>query len=112
MVMMSYWPPPVAMSVVTRSRRMFSSSVTQFTWMSGWAAVNSDVRPCIRIMSLLFTVAIVIAWAFAATAKARADAAPSMREMVRMFPPLEPDRGQMFFIGANDRFRWGRAVNG
>ena len=48
------------MSVVTRSRRMFSSRVTQFTVMSGWALVNSLVRPCMRIMSPLFTVAMVI----------------------------------------------------
>ena len=79
MVRMSYWPPPVAMSVVTRSRRMFSSSVTQLTVMSGWAALNSLVSPCIRIMSPLFTVAMVIAWALAAAAKARADAAPSKK---------------------------------
>src|SRR5882724_855903 len=47
------------MSVVTRWRRTFSSSVTHFTVMSGFLAVNSLVSPCIRIMSLLFTVAMV-----------------------------------------------------
>ncbi len=77
MVMMSYWPPPVAMSVVTRSRRMFSSSVTQFTVMSGCALVNSLVRLCIWIICPLFTVAMVMLCGLAADAKARADAAPA-----------------------------------
>jgi hypothetical protein len=35
-VITSYWPPLVAMSVVTRSRSTFSSSVTQSSWMSGF----------------------------------------------------------------------------
>ncbi len=35
MVITSYWPPLVAMSVVTRSRSTFSSSVTHSSWMSG-----------------------------------------------------------------------------
>jgi hypothetical protein len=47
------------MSVVTRWRSTFSSSVTHFTEMSGLALVNSPVSPCIRIMSPLLTVAIV-----------------------------------------------------
>src|SRR2546429_8498127 len=47
------------MSVVTRWRSTFSSSVTHFTAMSGFLAVKSFVSPCILIMSLLFTVAIV-----------------------------------------------------
>ena len=99
MVRMSYWPPPVAMSVVTRSRRMFSSSVTQLTVMSGCAALNSEVSPCIRIMSPLFTVAMVIAWAFAIAAKARADAAPKRREICRMIPPLAPESGKYCLLG-------------
>src|SRR5262245_23194073 len=59
MVKMSNWPPLVAMSVVTRWRRTFSSSVTHFTVMPGFLAVKSLVSPCIRIMSPLLTVAIV-----------------------------------------------------
>ena len=59
MVSTSNWPPLVAMSVVTRWRSTFSSSVTHFTVMSGFLAVKSLVSPCMRIMSLLFTVAIV-----------------------------------------------------
>src|SRR6266851_1351574 len=56
MVSMSNWPPLVAMSVVTRWRSTFSSSVTHLTVISGFLAVNSLVRPCMRIMSPLFTV--------------------------------------------------------
>ena len=59
MVSTSNCPPLVAMSVVTRWRRTFSSSVTHFTDMSGFLAVNSLVSACIRIMSPLFTVAMV-----------------------------------------------------
>src|ERR1700730_5901907 len=47
------------MSVVTRWRRTFSSSVTHFTVTSGFLAVNSFDNACMRIMSPLFTVAIV-----------------------------------------------------
>src|SRR3984893_5733905 len=59
MVSTSNWPPLVAISVVTRWRRTFSSSVTHFTVTSGFLAVNSLVSACIRIMSPLFTVAMV-----------------------------------------------------
>src|SRR5206468_2351842 len=59
MVSTSNCPPLVAMSVVTRWRRTFSSSVTHFTVMSGFLAVNSLVNACILIMSPLFTVAMV-----------------------------------------------------
>src|ERR1700687_3978738 len=59
MVRTSNWPPFVAISVVTRWRRTFSSSVPHFTVASGFLAVNSLVNPCMRIMSPLFTVAIV-----------------------------------------------------
>src|SRR6185295_5231473 len=59
MVRTSNWPPLVAISVVTRWRRTFSSSVTHFTVTSGFFAVNSLDSPCMRIMSPLFTVAIV-----------------------------------------------------
>src|SRR5438552_7226819 len=61
MVSTSNCPPLVAISVVTRWRSTFSSSVTHFTVMSGFLAVNSLVNACIRIMSPLFTVAIVSA---------------------------------------------------
>src|SRR5882724_3340229 len=59
MVSTSNWPPLVAMSVVTRWRSTFSSSVTHLTVMSGFLAVKSLVSPCMRIMSGLLTVAIV-----------------------------------------------------
>ncbi len=59
-VITSYWPPLVAMSVVTRSRSTFSSSVTQFSWMSGFFEVKSSVSFCMRTMSPLLTVAMVI----------------------------------------------------
>jgi hypothetical protein len=58
-VRMSYWPPLVEMSLVTFWRRSFSSSVTQFSLMSGLALVKSSVSFCMRIMSPLFTVAMV-----------------------------------------------------
>ena len=47
------------MSLVTFWRRSFSSSVTQLSVMSGLEAVKSSVNFCMRIMSPLFTVAIV-----------------------------------------------------
>src|ERR1700704_1363541 len=59
MVSTSNWPPLVAISVVTRWRRTFSSSVTHFTVTSGFLAVNSLDNACMRIMSPLFTVAMV-----------------------------------------------------
>src|SRR5260370_17930256 len=64
MVSTSNWPPLVGMAVVTCWRSTFASSVTHFTEMSGFLAVNSLVSPCIRIMSALFTVAMVrVVWA-------------------------------------------------
>ena len=57
MVMMSNWPPLVAMSVVTRWRRTFSSSTTQFSLMPV-AASNFGDSFCMMIMSELLTVAI------------------------------------------------------
>src|SRR3981081_774732 len=59
MVSTSNCPPLVAMSVVTRWRSTFSSSVTHLTVTSGFLAVKSPVIACMRIMSLLFTVAMV-----------------------------------------------------
>ena len=59
MVSTSNCPPLVAMSVVTFWRSTFSSSVTQFSLMSGLALVKSSVSFCMRIMSPLFTVAMV-----------------------------------------------------
>ena len=59
MVSTSNWPPLVAMSVVTRWRSTFSSSVTHLTAMSGFLAVKSLVSACMRIMSPLLTVAMV-----------------------------------------------------
>src|SRR5665213_3655520 len=59
MVTMSYWPPLVAIPVVTFWRSTFSSSVTHCSLMSGFFAVKSSVSFCMRIMSPLFTVAMV-----------------------------------------------------
>ena len=78
MVMTSYWPPLVAMSVVTRSRSTFSSSVTQLSLMSGFFGVKSSVSFCMRIMSPLLTVAMVIDSACAANASALAEHRPRM----------------------------------
>src|SRR5216683_728197 len=65
------------MSVVTRWRSTFSSSVTHFTAMSGFLAVKSFVSPCILIMSLLFTVAIVSVVCAIEGAQTKRLAAPS-----------------------------------
>ena len=78
MVMTSYWPPLVAMSVVTRSRSTFSSSVTQLSLMSGLAFVKSSVSFCMRTMSPLLTVAMVMDSACAAKARALADNRPKV----------------------------------
>ena len=78
MVMTSYWPPLVAMSVVTRSRSTFSSSVTHESWMSGFLAVKSSVSFCMRTMSPLLTVAMVMVSACAASANALTEQTPRM----------------------------------
>src|ERR1700722_12268892 len=70
-------PPLVAMSVVTRWRSTFSSSVTHLTVMSGFLAVNSLVNPCMRTMSPLFTVAMVRVVCASAGAEANRESAPS-----------------------------------
>ena len=80
MVITSNWPPLVAMSVVTFWRSAFSSSVTQFSVMPGFFDVKSSVSFCIRIMSPLFTVAMVsLVWASAGAAAASASAAQAPR---------------------------------
>ena len=56
MVMISNCPPLVAMSVVTRWRRTFSSKTTQFSLMPV-AASNFGESFCMMIMSELLTVA-------------------------------------------------------
>src|SRR5260370_10857771 len=72
MVKTSNCPPLVAMSVVTRCRRTFSSRVTHFRVTPGFLAVKSPVRRCILIMSLLLTVATVrVVWAIAWLARIR-----------------------------------------
>src|SRR5262249_29595525 len=71
MVKMSNCPPLVAMSVVTRWRRTFSSSVTHLRAVPGFLAVKSPVSPCIRIMSPLLTVAIVSVVCASAGSEAR-----------------------------------------
>src|SRR5690606_22269588 len=113
--MMSYWPPLVAMSVVTFWRRAFSSSVTHSTVMSGFFAVKSSVRPCIRIMSPLFTVAMVSVSACAHPAAAHSAVAPRRARIVTvMVSSLMPVTGiclcggQIFTHGpsrVNSRFR-------
>ncbi len=92
MVITSYWPPLVAMSVVTRSRSTFSSSVTHSSWMSGFLAVKSSVSFCMRIMSPLLTVAMVMVSACAANAKALAEQRPRMS--VRSFIKILPNQGE------------------
>src|SRR6516165_348871 len=59
MVSTSYWPPLVAISVVTFWRSWFSSIVTQTRSIPGFFALKSSVSFCIRIMSPLLTVAMV-----------------------------------------------------
>src|SRR5260370_25870059 len=72
MVKTSNCPPLVAMSVVTRCRRTFSSRVTYFRVTAGFLAVKSPVRRCILIMSALLTVATVrVVWAIAWLARIR-----------------------------------------
>src|SRR4029077_4900518 len=77
MVSTSNCPPLVAISVVTRWRSTFSSSVTHFTAISGFLAVKSLVSPCMRIMSPLFTVAIVSVVCAIEGAETNSVAAPS-----------------------------------
>src|SRR5712671_4224482 len=90
MVRMSNWPPLVAISVVTRWRSTFSSSVTHLTLMSGFLAVNWLVRPCMRIMSLLLTVAMVnVVWAKTGTAT-RTDRTPA-KALMRCFTDSSQD---------------------
>lgn len=88
MVITSYWPPLVAMSVVTRSRSTFSSSVTQLSWMSGFALVKSSVSFCMRTISPLLTVAMVMDSACAANASVLADNKPrvSVRSFIKFLP--------------------------
>ena len=65
MVMMSNWPPLVAMSVVTRWRSTFSSSTTQLS-LCRCACSHSGDSFCMMIMSALLTVAMVnCVWASA-----------------------------------------------
>src|SRR5438552_19172621 len=59
MVRTSNCPALVAISVVTFWRNTFSARVTQLTVISGFFEVKSPVRPCMRIMSPLLTVAMV-----------------------------------------------------
>ncbi len=92
MVITSYWPPLVAMSVVTRSRSTFSSSVTQFSSMPGFFAVKSSVSFCMRIMSPLLTVAMVSVSAWADQARASVEHAPRMSVLkVIDFLPIQPN---------------------
>ena len=71
MVMMSNWPPLVAISVVTRWRSTFSSSTTQFN-VCPLAASHWGESFCMTIMSELFTVAMVSSSAVASDPNALA----------------------------------------
>lgn len=89
---MSYCPPLVAMSVVTRWRSTFSSSVTHSSWMSGFASVNGLVIFCMRIMSPLFTVAMVSVSAKAGAASAvmaQAPIRPRSIMLIRLSSPAD-----------------------
>ena len=77
MVITSNWPEFVEISTVRRWRSMFSSSVTQRTWMPGLSRSNSDDSRCMTIMSLLFTVATVTVVSARAPAATLASAAAS-----------------------------------
>jgi len=78
------------MSVVTRWRKMFSSSVTHSSSMPGFWAVKSSVRPCMRIMSPLLTVAIVNVCAAAADARRHVAAAAPIRALSLIFIAFSP----------------------
>src|SRR5918994_4797998 len=89
MVMTSNWPPPVAMSVVTRWRSTFSSSTTHWSWMSGCASSNWLESSCMMIMSPLLTVAIVTVSAAAGPAPtSRAPIAAAVRICLRIMASL------------------------
>src|SRR5258708_15727217 len=90
MVRMSNWPPLVAISVVTRWRSTFSSSVTHLTLIPGFLAVNWLVRPCMRIMAPWLTVAMVkVVWANTGTAT-RSDRTPA-KALMRCFTDSSQD---------------------
>ena len=103
MVMMSNCPPLVAMSVVTRWRRTFSSSTTQLSLMPV-AASNFGDSFCMMIMSELLTVAmfnvVSAKTGLTATAPKAASAtlAPASKFVVFI---LDPPRG-----GAYRLMRW------
>src|SRR3954464_8775359 len=103
MVMMSYWPPLVVMSVVTFWRNTFSSIVTHCSWMSGLALVKSSVSFCMRIMSLLFTVAMV-------RVSADADDASAMRNAPAItgtnFMDVLPLTKRAFALFVGNYSRW------
>src|SRR5258708_6020919 len=89
MVRMWTWHPWVGMSVVRGGRSTFSSSVTHLMAMSGFFAVKALASPCMRIMSLLLTVAIVsVVWAKPGMA-AKSDSAPASA-LRRCFTELLP----------------------
>src|SRR5918996_3909554 len=105
MVMTSNWPPPVAMSVVTRWRSTFSSRTTHWSWMSGCASSNWLESSCMMIMSPLLTVAIVTVSAAAGPAPTRrAPIAAAVRICLRISASL-------LVIGHLSR-RWANAHSG
>src|SRR6266481_9591466 len=63
----SNWPLPVETSVVTRWRRMFSSTTTQFNLMSGLSTSNFGESFLSSIIAGLLTTAIVTVFCWART---------------------------------------------
>src|SRR6266478_1509586 len=63
----SNWPLPVDTSVVTRWRKTFSSTTTQFNLMSGFAASNLGESFLSSIIAGLLTVAMVTVFCWART---------------------------------------------
>jgi len=79
MVITSYCPPLVAISVVTFWRSTFSSRITHSRSMSGFLALKSSDSFCMRTMSPLLTVAMVSVVAASAWLASRVAAQLPMR---------------------------------
>jgi hypothetical protein len=91
MVTMSKDAAPVAASVVTRERRVPSSSTSQLRRMSGFAASKRAESSCMTTMSGLFTVAMVtVVWAAATPRTSAAAAAISQDQRVRGVACMDP----------------------
>lgn len=79
-------PLPVVMSVVARWRSTFSSRITQFSLMSGFAFSKAGDSFFSSIMSGLFSVAIVSVPADAAQAAVASAADATQRAAASIFP--------------------------